>query len=76
MGMTDTNRQAGDVQVQVLRALTPLARLALAVDMSVTARALLRARLTQEHPAWAPAAIERELLRHTLPAATLPPSLR
>jgi hypothetical protein len=76
MGLTDTTRHAAAVQLQVLRALTPLARLELAVDMSVTARALLRARLTQEHPAWAPGAIERELLRHTLPAAALPPSLR
>lgn len=74
--MTDTSSTAAAVQTQILRRLSPPARLELAVDMCATARALLRARLQEAHPAWTPREVDRELLRSTLPAAELPPSWR
>ncbi|MDZ4864516.1 MAG: hypothetical protein SGJ01_13860 [Gemmatimonadota bacterium] len=73
--LTDTTEEAAVVQTQILRRLSPIARLDLAVEMSMTARALLRGRLRAAHPDWTEHAVDRELLRHTLPAATLPPSL-
>lgn len=42
---------------------TTLQRLALALEMSRVARQLLVARLSQEHPDWTRAEIEREMLR-------------
>lgn len=71
--MTDTTREAAEAQARALRRLSPLARLELAVDMSATARALLRARLRQAHPEWPEGEVDRELLRHTLPNGVLPP---
>lgn len=73
---TDTSAVAAAIQLRVLRALAPERRLALAVDMSLAARALLAARLRHEHAGWPEAAIAGEVLRQTLPGAVLPPSLR
>ena len=44
--------------------------------MSLTTRALLRARLRAEHPQWPEAQVQREVLRFTLPDAVLPVPLR
>ena len=74
--MSDTSSKAAEAQAQVLRRLSPPARLELAVDMSTTARALLRARGREAHPEWTAREVDRELLRSTLPAADLPLSLR
>lgn len=41
--MTDTTQPAAEAQASALRQLSPLAQLELAIDMSTTARALLRA---------------------------------
>ncbi|MGE3601147.1 MAG: hypothetical protein AB7N70_37010 [Dehalococcoidia bacterium] len=74
--MSDTSRKAAEAQAQVLRRLSPRARLELAVDMSATVRALLRARLREAHPEWTAGEVDRELLRCTLAAAERPPHLR
>jgi len=70
---SDTLPEATEIQAEVLRRLSPIARLELAVEMSMTARALLRSRLPVAHPNWTEHTVDRELLRHTLPVATLPP---
>jgi hypothetical protein len=74
--MGDTHPEAAAVQLDVLRRLTPAARLELAFDMSLLARALLRSRLQREHPAWSAHELDREVLRHTLQPAALPAPLR
>jgi hypothetical protein len=76
MALTDTSPAAAEAQISVLRRLSPEARLELAVDMSATARELLRARVRQEHGEWTECRVEREVLRCTLPGAVLPPPLR
>ena len=51
-------------------------RLLLAFDMSMFARALMRAGIVQEHPDWTEAQVARELLRLAFLPAPLPPGLR
>ena len=67
---------AADLQLRVLRGLSAVRRLELAVEMSLTTRALLEARLRAEHPQWPETKVQRELLRLTLPHAVLPAPLR
>jgi hypothetical protein len=74
--MGDTHPNAAAVQLDVLRRLSPAARLELAFDMSQLARALLRRRLQGEHPTWSSPELDREVLRHTLQPAALPEPLR
>ena len=74
--MTDTTWAAAEAQASALRQLSPLARLELAIDMSTTARALLRARLREAHPEWQQRELDRAILRYTLPDAALPPSIQ
>jgi hypothetical protein len=70
---SDTAPAAAAVQAGVLRRLLPERRLEIAVDMSLTARALLGARLRTEHPDWSETEVQRQLLRLTLAGAVLPP---
>ena len=63
MPKTDTSPAAAAVQVGALRRLPPERSLELAVDMSLTARALLGARLRLEHPEWPETEVRRQLLR-------------
>ena len=69
--LTDTHPAAAAVQLAVLRRLGPTARLRLALEMSLAARALLRSRLQQEHPGWSGEAVQQELVRCAL--ATVSP---
>jgi hypothetical protein len=73
MAKIDTSAAAAEAQAVALRRLVPERRLELAVDMSLTARALLGARLRTEHPDWPEAEVKRQLLRLTLVGAALPP---
>lgn len=51
-------------------------RLLLALDMSLFARALAKARIRQEHPEWAEGQVARELLRLAFLPQPLPEKLR
>jgi hypothetical protein len=51
------------VQLGLYRSMTGEQRLLLAYEMSMSARALNRARLRDEHPQWSENQIARELLR-------------
>lgn len=73
MPKTDTSQAAAEAQLGALRRLLPERRLALAVDMSLTARALIGARLRTEHPEWSEPEMRRQLLRLTLAGTVLPP---
>jgi hypothetical protein len=74
--MTDTSSAAANLQLQVLRRLPAERRLALAVEMSLAARALLIAGLHAEHPQWSPDQLRQSVLRLLLPAEALPPQSR
>jgi hypothetical protein len=64
--MVDTPFPALKLQAEALRRLSPAERLQLAFDMSLAARALLRARLREEHQDWTEPRIDQEVLRLTL----------
>ena len=66
--MSDTSRDAAQVQADIQRRLLPTERIRIALDMSAAARALTRARLRQEHPDWDESRLNAELLRDLLPA--------
>jgi hypothetical protein len=61
--VTDTSPAAQALQLENYRSMTGEQRLLLAYEMSMSARALNRARLQSEHPQWTEADIARELLR-------------
>ncbi len=71
-GVQDTSPAALDAQVEVYRRLSPARRLEIAIEMSLLARALLRARVAGEHPDWSDRQLTLEVLRHTLPGGRLP----
>lgn len=63
---TDTAPGIASLQADLLRRLSGERRLALAVDMSLAARALLQAGLQRTHPTWSADRVRQELLRRTL----------
>ncbi len=60
---SDTCPHVAALQAAVLRRLSGEQRLALAVEMSLTARALLEAGVRRAHPAWSAEQIQQELRR-------------
>jgi hypothetical protein len=74
--ITDTNAEAQAVQLQIQRAMTEEQRLLLALEMSLFARALAKARIQQEHPDWTESEVARELLRLAFLPHPLPEKLR
>lgn len=74
--MRDTTHSADAVQTGVHRRLTGADKLALAIEMSVTARELALARLRKQHPDWPESECRRELLRYAFSSGTVPPPLR
>ena len=76
MPSSDTTSNAAEIQASVLRRLSGVARIELAFEMSMTARALARARIESERPAWNASEIDREVLRLMFAPADLPVALR
>ena len=76
MTRTDTSRTAQAIQDEILRGMTGVQRLLIALDMSHTARELSLARLRRQHPDWSEAQLRRELLRYAFLPDELPPALR
>ena len=76
MPLTDTNSAAQAVQLELYRSMTGEQRLLLAYEMSMSARALNRARLRHEHPQWTEADVARELLRLAFFPKPLPAGLQ
>jgi len=74
--ITDTSAEAQAVQLQIQRAMTEEQRLLLALEMSLFARALAKARIQQEHPNWTESELARELLRLAFLPHPLPEKLR
>lgn len=74
--MGDTTEAATLAQINVYRRLEGPARLRLAIEMSLMARDLARARLRAQHPGWSADEVNRELLRYSLLPDPLPQLLR
>ena len=70
--MSDTSREAAELQASVHRRLTGPQRLGIAWDMSLTARELSLSRLRAEHPEWSDSDLKRELLRIAFLPGRLP----
>ena len=67
--MSDTSPEAARIQAEIQRGLLPADRLRIAIDMSDTARELMRARLRREHPAWDERRVTAEMLRDLVPTS-------
>jgi hypothetical protein len=74
--ITDTSAEAQAVQLRIHRAMTEEQRLLLALEMSLFARALAKARICEEHPDWTEGEVARELLRLAFLPQPLPEKLR
>lgn len=72
----DTSPEALEVQLKAQREMTGEQRLLLALDMSLFARDLARARIRQDHPEWNESQVTRELLRLAFLPDPLPARLR
>ena len=66
--MSDTSPEAARIQAEIQRGLLPVDRLCIAIDMSDTARELMRARVRRGHPGWGERRVGAEMLRDLLPA--------
>jgi hypothetical protein len=75
VAISDTSTGAQAIQLQILRGMSGEQRLLLALEMSLFARELARARIRQEHPEWTEAQVVRELLRLSFLPAEMPPGL-
>lgn len=76
MAVTDTSREASEVQLKVQRSMSGEQRLLLAFEMSLFARELASARIRIDHPEWDKARVARELLRIAFLPDALPARLR
>jgi len=69
----DTSDEAARQQLEAQRRLGEAGRIRIAIDMSLTARALAAARLRRDHPEWSEADVTRQLLRYAFAPGNLPP---
>jgi Rv0078B-related antitoxin len=74
--VSDTSREAAEIQDDIHRRMTGAERLRLAIKMSIAARELTLARLRAEHPDWSEWELKRELLRYAFGSDPLPEVLR
>ena len=76
MAIADTTASAQALQLEIQRAMTGEQPLLLALEMSLFARELAKARIREEHPEWPESKIKRELLRLAFLPGELPARLR
>jgi hypothetical protein len=72
----DTTAEAEALQLEILRRMDGASRLRLAMEMSLTARALALAGIRQRHPDYSERELTKALLRLAFPADALPPPLQ
>ncbi|PYX40538.1 MAG: hypothetical protein DMG81_05930 [Acidobacteria bacterium] len=75
MAISDTNPEAREVQLRILRSISGEQHFLMALEMSLFARELARTCIRQEHPEWTEAQVARELLRLAFLPAPLPSGL-
>lgn len=71
----DTSQTANEIQLQVLKKMSGIERLRIALDLSELARKLAFTRIENEHPGLSRRLQVREFLRCILPADRYPRSL-
>ncbi|HEV2962859.1 MAG TPA: hypothetical protein VG649_13600 [Candidatus Angelobacter sp.] len=76
MPLSDTTPEAQAIQLQIYRAMSGEQRLLLALEMSILARDLAKARIRREHPEWPETEITREILRIAFLPGPIPAFLR
>ena len=76
MSFTGTTAEAQAVQLRIQRAMSGEQRLLLALEMSLMARDLAKARIRQEHPEWPETEVTREILRLAFFPGPIPAYLR
>ena len=76
MALSDTTPEAREVQLRIHRAMSGEQRILIALEMSLFARDLARARIRSEHPDWDERQIQRELLRIAFLPKPLPAGLQ
>jgi hypothetical protein len=67
--LNDARLKAEELQLDIHRKRSGAERLALALEMSLTARELALTRLRSRHPDWSDSDLGRELIRYTLLSA-------
>ena len=72
----DTSQAASDIQLLILKRMSGIERLRIALDLSELARNLAFARIETEHPGLSKQLLVRHFLRCILPEGTYPDSLR
>jgi hypothetical protein len=73
--LSDTSPEAAAIQADIIRKMTGVQRLDLAMKMSLFARELALTRLRTEHPDWSEWELKRELLRYAFGSEPWPPPL-
>jgi len=73
---TDTTPAAQTVQLEIQRAMTGEQRFLLAFEMSMFARELAKARITEEHPDWSERQVILEIVRLAFLPEPMPAALR
>ena len=76
MPLSDTSPAIRKMQLEIERAMTGEERLIRALEMSLLARELAKARIRGDHPDWTEAQIAREVLRLAFLPDPLPNGLR
>jgi hypothetical protein len=76
MSISDTTPQIEQLQAGILRAMSGVERLRLAIDMSETMRGLAFDRLERKHPGISQRDLIREFFRCTLRVDEIPTALR
>ena len=76
MAIADTTASAQALQLEIQRSMTGEQRLLMAMEMSLFARELAKARIRGEHPEWSDTEITREFLRLAFLPCELPTRLR
>jgi len=76
MPFSDTTPEAQAIQLRIQRAMSGEQRLLLALEMSLLARDLAKARIRQEHPEWPETEVTREILRLAFLPGPIPAYLR
>ena len=69
---SDTSDAAARIQSEILSRMSGAERLQVAIEMSLTARALARSRLQHDHPGWSEKELDRDLLRFAFAPRGLP----
>jgi len=76
MPLSDTSPATRKIQLEIERAMTGEERLIRALEMSVFARDLAKARIRSDHPDWSETQVAREVLRLAFLPDPLPNDLR